>query len=257
LLPIANIVNFDKLLEFAILVKDKSSKNPIRILTVVPNNEEAELNISQANSKLEGFVKQASASETEVKITSTIDQSISVGISRASKEHMADLLILGWPNNAGIINRVVGNKMDKIIRATNKTIFICHLLQPWGTHKRLYVAVPPLADQMTGFELWLKKSIRLSKELSVPMVVHCDEQTKVSINELIKKLNLKAPIMFNPFDDWNDFLFLAKDMHEDDVLMVVSARKTSDSYHAYFEKLPAKLDKYFKENSKIIVYPQD
>lgn len=257
LLPIANIVNFDKLLEFAILVKDKSSKNPIRILTVVPNNEEAELNISQANNKLEGFVKQASASETEVKITSTIDQSISVGISRASKEHMADLLILGWPNNAGIINRVVGNKMEKIIRSTNKTIFICHLLQPWGTHKRLYVAVPPLADKMTGFELWLRKSIRLSKELSVPMVVHCDEQTKLSINELIKKLNLKAPIMFNSFDDWNDFLFLAKDMHEDDVLMVVSARKSSTSYHAYFEKLPAKLDKYFRENSKIIVYPQD
>src|SRR5690606_27387898 len=90
LLPIANIVNFDKLLEFAILVKDKTSNSPVRILTVVPNNEEAELNIAQANSKLEGFVKQASASETEVKIISTIDQSISVGISRASKEHMAD-----------------------------------------------------------------------------------------------------------------------------------------------------------------------
>lgn len=257
LLPIANIVNFDKLLEFAILVKDKASNSPVRILTVVPNNEEAELNIAQANSKLEGFVKQASASETEVKIISTIDQSISVGISRASKEHMADLLILGWPNTSGIINRVVGSKMEKIIRSTNKTIFICHLLQPWGTHKRLYVAVPPLVDKMTGFELWLKKSIRLSKELSAEMIVHCDEQTKQSIDGMIKKLNLKAPIMYNAFDDWDDFLYLAKDMQEDDVLMVVSARKSSPSYHAYFEKLPGKLDKYFKENSKIIVYPQD
>lgn len=257
LLPIANIINFDKLLEFAILVKDKASNNPVRILTVVPNNEEAELNIAQANNKLEGFVRQASASETEVKIISTIDQSISVGISRASKEHMADLLILGWPNTSGIINRVVGSKMEKIVRSTNKTIFICHLLQPWATHKRLYVAVPPLVDQLTGFELWLKKSIRLSKELSAEMIVHCDEQTRQSIEEMIKRLNLKAPIVFNPFDDWDDFLYLAKDMHEDDVLMVVSARKTSPSYHAYFEKLPGKLDKYFKENSKIIVYPQD
>src|SRR5690606_34862198 len=158
LLPIANIVNFDKLLEFAILVKDKASNSPVRILTVVPNNEEAELNIAQANSKLEGFVKQASASETEVKIISTIDQSISVGISRASKEHMADLLILGWPKTSGILDRVVGSKMEKIIRSTNKTIFICDLLQPWGTHKRLFVAVPPSVDKMTGFELWLRKS---------------------------------------------------------------------------------------------------
>lgn len=256
LLPIANIVNFDKLLEFAILIKDKTSKVPIHILTVVPNNEESEFNIAQTNNKLEGFVKQASASETEVKIISTIDQSIPNGISRASKERMADLLVLGWPSSPGILNRMVGNKMEKIIKGTNKTIFICHLLQPWATHKRLYVAVPPLADKLVGFELWLKKTIRLSKELSIPMLVNCDVPTQEKIESLVKKLNLKAPISFNTFDDWNDFLILAKNMHEDDLLMIVSVRKNSEVHHPVFEKLPLKIDKYFKGNSKIIVYPQ-
>src|SRR5690606_26200077 len=45
LLPIANIENFDKLLEFAIFIKDKKSVNPVSILRVVSNNAEAEVNI--------------------------------------------------------------------------------------------------------------------------------------------------------------------------------------------------------------------
>src|SRR5690606_38834755 len=53
LLPIANIINFDKLLEFAIQIKHKDSENPDSIVTVVPNNEEAETNIARAKVKLE------------------------------------------------------------------------------------------------------------------------------------------------------------------------------------------------------------
>ncbi|HSP82779.1 MAG TPA: cation:proton antiporter, partial [Gillisia sp.] len=55
LIPLANIINFDKLVEFAILIKDKSSENPVSILSVVPNDEQAELNIAQAKTKLEEF----------------------------------------------------------------------------------------------------------------------------------------------------------------------------------------------------------
>lgn len=42
LLPIANTANMDKALEFAVLIKDKKSRNPLSILTVVPNNDAAE-----------------------------------------------------------------------------------------------------------------------------------------------------------------------------------------------------------------------
>ncbi|HET8839608.1 MAG TPA: hypothetical protein VFM82_11510, partial [Flavobacteriaceae bacterium] len=66
----------------------------------------------------------------------------------------------------------------------------------------------------------------------------------------------KAPITFKTFDDWNDFLFLAKDVHDDDVMMIISARKNTSSYHNVLDNLPVKLEKYFHENSKIIVYPQ-
>ncbi|HET8838704.1 MAG TPA: cation:proton antiporter, partial [Flavobacteriaceae bacterium] len=231
LLPIANIVNFEKLLEFAILMKDKSSENPINILSVVPNDEAAEHNVSKTKEKLEVFVKQGSAVEIDVKIITAIDQSISGGISRTAKEIVADTIILGWPHSSGLLDKFVGGKMKKIIKGSNKTTFICHIIHPWATHKRLFMAVPPHAEKMEGFDHWLKKSVRLSQELSIPILVNCDEEMKMNIQKTVKKMNMKAPITFKTFDDWNDFLFLAKDVHDDDVMMIISARKNTSSYH--------------------------
>src|SRR5690606_15486744 len=73
LLPIASVANIEKLLEFAIFIKDKKSANPVSILSVVSNNNEAEINILKARNKLEEFVRQASASATKVNIISTIE----------------------------------------------------------------------------------------------------------------------------------------------------------------------------------------
>src|SRR5690554_5146065 len=42
LIPIANTINIGKILEFAVLIKDKKSPQPLSVLTVVPNNTEAE-----------------------------------------------------------------------------------------------------------------------------------------------------------------------------------------------------------------------
>src|SRR5690606_25004145 len=86
LLPIANVENIEKLLEFSILIMDKKSTNPVSILSVVSNNDEAEINILKARNKLEEFVKQASASEAKVNIITTIDHNAASGIARISKE---------------------------------------------------------------------------------------------------------------------------------------------------------------------------
>jgi hypothetical protein len=96
LLPIANVENIEKLLEFSIYLKDKKSVNPISILSVVSNNDEAEINMLKARSKLESFVKQASAFETSVNIIATIDYNVASGIARIAKEIMADIIVLGW-----------------------------------------------------------------------------------------------------------------------------------------------------------------
>jgi hypothetical protein len=58
------------------------------------------------------------------------------------------------------------------------------------------------------------------------------------------------------FEDWDDFLVLSRQIKDDDLLVIVSARKNSVSYISYFDNIFAKVEKYFSQNNRIIIYPQ-
>ncbi|MFA7444592.1 MAG: cation:proton antiporter [Flavobacteriaceae bacterium] len=256
LLPFASVANIEKLLEFATFVKDKKSANPVSILSVVSNNNEAEINIIKARNKLEEFVKQASASETKVNVITTIDHNTASGIIRISREIMADIIILGWPQRAGFFDKLIGEKIDSILNNTDKTTFICHLEKPLVLHKRIVIAAPPLSEHENGFGLWITKMTKLAQELSISILLYCNEPTQKAVERFLKKTKQPATITIKSFNDWEDFLILAKDVDEDDLIVLISARKGAASYMGVLENLPSKMEKYFPLNSRFVVYPQ-
>lgn len=256
LLPIADVVNLENLLEFSILIKEKKSVNPISVLSVVSNNDEAEINILKARNKLEEFVKQASASETKVNIITTIDHNVASGITRISREIMSDIIILRWPRKAGLLDKFIGDKIESILSNTDKTTFICHINKSPVLHKRIVVAAPPLTEHENGFELWLGKISKLSGELSLPIHFYCNESTSRAITRFFKNNRVSATAVFNAFDDWEDFLILARNIHDDDLFFLVSARRGAASHMNLLESLPAKLEKHFSANSRCVIYPQ-
>lgn len=256
LLPTANVSNISNILEFAIFIKDKKSANPVSILSVVSNNQEAEINILKARTKLEEFVKQASASETKVNIITTIDHNPGSGIARISREIMADIVILGWPQKAGFLDKLIGERVETIISNSDKTTFICHLEKPLVLHKRIVVTAPPLTEHEKGFELWLSKLSKLAQELSIPIVIYCNDATGKDVLKVSQKAKLAGTITIHPFTEWEDFLILSRQIHVDDLLVLVSARKGATSYGGFLDNLPSKIEKYFDGNSRFIIYPQ-
>lgn len=256
LLPIANIKKIEKLLEFSVLIKDKKSPNPISILSVVSNDEEAESNIIKTRNKLEDFVKQGSATETKVNAITTIDHNITSGVARISREIMANIIILGWPVRTGLLDKLIGDKTESILGNTDKTVFICDLVKPLVLHKRIFVVVPPLAEHEKGFDLWIVKIAKLAQELSIPLSLNCNVITQKAVNKFLGQAKVSVNMNISFFDDWDDFLVLSRKINEEDLLVLVSARKGSASYMNVLEKLPSKLEKHFSSNSKLVIYPQ-
>ncbi len=256
LLPISTVANIEKLLELIIYIKDKKSNHPVSILTVVSNDNDAEINILKAKNKLEESVKEAYAAETKVNIIATIDHNVSSGISRISKEIMADIIVLGWPKRSGLIDKLIGEKVDSILNNTDKTIFICRFANPLVINKRIIIAAPPLSEHENGFALWVTKMARLAQELSISIQFYCNTATGKAVERIFKSSKLNASISLLPFSNWDDFLILARYIHEDDLFVLVSARRATTSYLGLLENLPSKLEKHFPLNNKIIIYPQ-
>ncbi|PRZ23322.1 cation:proton antiporter [Flavobacterium granuli] len=256
LLPIQNVSNIEKLLELAIFIKDNRSANPVSILSVVSNNNEAEINILKTRNMLEEFVKQASASETKANIITTIDHNAASGIVRISREIMANIIVLGWPQRTGFIDKLIGEKVDSILSNTDKTTFICSLEKPLVLHKRIVIAAPPLTEHENGFALWLTKMAKLAQELSIPIRIYCNEATEKAVEKLFKKAKLTASYSVVFFSEWEDFLVLSRNIHQEDLFVLVSARKGATSYLGILDNLPVKLEKHFAANSRILIYPQ-
>src|SRR5690625_512135 len=256
LMPIANTHNLEKMLDFAVYVKDKNSEIPVSILSVVPNTDEAEKKIIQAKESLEAVLKETKASETKVEVKATIDHNAASGIARTAREVMADLIFLGWPEKVGFVDKIIGDKMDSIISLTEKTLFICDFKAPLIDHKRLFVVIPAHAEFEQGFVIWMNKMAQLSMELSIPIVLRCTETTFHFIEKFIKKNKLSLSIEYEEFKDWEDFFILSKDMKDTDLLMVVGARKGYISHNGNMQRLPGKLERHLSKLSKIVIYPQ-
>lgn len=256
LIPIANTVNIEKVLDFAVLVKEKKSEQPISILTVVSNTDQAERNILKVKQELEKFIKETTASETQVTVLATIDHNPSSGISRTVREVMADIILLGWPRKTGFIDKLIGDKMGSILKSTEKTIFICDFQIPLVNHQRLFLVVPPNAEFEDGFAIWMNKISKLSIELSIPIRLYCTQETHEAILKFAETNKVTLSLNFHEFSDWEDFFILSKDIKETEFIILVSARRGYLSHFGQLDKLPLKLEKHFPDLSKIVIYPQ-
>ncbi len=256
LMPTADVSIIEKLLEFSVLIKDKKSANPISILTVVSYDNESEKNILNIRNEFETFIKQASATETQVNIITTIDHNIASGITRISKEIMASIVILGWPHKKSILDKLIGEKIDNILNNTDKTVFLSKIERSLILHKRIIVVAPPFTEVEKGFETWLLKISELSSELSIPVIFYCNQVTIEAIGKFLKRKKLSFSSSFNEFNEWDDFLILSKFLRDNDLFVLVSARKGSASYIPILDSLPIKIEKHFSINSRFIIYPQ-
>jgi Kef-type K+ transport system membrane component KefB len=252
LVPIANPTNIGYHVHLALLLKDKKSVNPISLLGVVPNNEEAEKNIVNFRKKLQEFVSTAKAAEVNVNIITTIDHNPADGIIRTARETMSDLVILGWPGKAGLWDKLLGEKIEMIIKYMDKNLWVCHVEQSLINHKRIVVISPPLAEKEEGFAMWVSKVTKLSSELSIPVLHlgHPDTQ------RVMTGYRNTGSFTFQPFTDWDNPLACGDKIRKDDLIILISAHSGYISHIPVLESLPGRLENRFQHFSRIVVYPK-
>jgi len=254
-IPVTSLGKMEKMIDFVALVKDKKSVHPVTALAVVPNDEDAENHIINIRQDLEVCEKYAAASETKLNISVTIDHHFLSGVARKSREIMAETIMFQWPEGSSLTDRKSDMRLESILEQIEKTVFICHINKPASSYKRIVVVAPPYSEKESDFGLWMAKTIQLASELKIEMVFFSNGTTRGAIANALIVLKNHVSNELRPFDDWDDFLILSRFIREDDVLLFVGARKGSFSYNQQLDSIPAKLEKYFSRNTRILIYP--
>lgn len=256
LIPISNLSNFETYMEFIFLLTSKSTTDPIYVLSVVPNNQEAELNINKSKVELEKFSKVFSATENDIRLISTIEHNIPSGISRSAKENSVDIVFVGWPKRNDIVNKFFGEDIDNIVRIVNKTLVVGKILKPISSYERIVLFIPPSLESDNDFEFILNKVFNLSKELSSSIDVYCNKITLEKLEQFNKKSNFNLYLDFNEFSNWQKLKSSKIELGELDLIILINSRDSLPSYENYLENLPTKFDKIYPLNSKFVFYPK-
>ncbi len=255
LISIANMDNMEPILDFSTYIKSKKCSYPVNIVSVVKDNEQAQLNMSKARKNLDNMVRYASGSETNVNISATIDLNIASGVARSAKEVSANCIVLGWPSAANFMDKFVGEKTESILNRTSANVMLCHFKKPFISNKSIVVFAPPMCEAEFGFEYWLEKVVKFAQELSLSITFVVDTRSAAAIEEHLVELKNSVPVTFKHYDNWVNLQGLKAFKEEDAMFIFVSARNGEVSYRDSLDGVAKKLDRIYANENLVLVFP--
>jgi Kef-type K+ transport system membrane component KefB/nucleotide-binding universal stress UspA family protein len=259
LVHIEDPAEMEKLVDFALLVKNKNLDQEISVLSVVQDDDNLDSQIIESEKMLQKIIEHGVMTDDRVKVITRIDLNDVTAILRVSKELIATMIIFSCDQKTSSSGKIFGSSTNRILENTWQTIFVLKLLYPINTCKRLIVIVPPNAEYEKGFHYWLEKLGTMSKELTSQIIFYCSGKSKAAIKVVLeeKKINMEHKFLSfeesHKYDDLVDFL----DSNRDDILIIIGARLGTVSYSNFVELIPPKIIKHYSpSNSFILIYPE-
>jgi len=261
LLPVFHSANTESLLDFAVMIKEPSLDTPIVSLVVVKDDNESRERIVKSNKLQEETVARASATENEVQTITRIDLNVVDGIARTVKELGVTDVILDWEERASTTERLFGTlfgtTQENLLSSVRETIYSCLFNTPINTTRKIMLVAARNAEYEIGFSHWMHKVLRLCKETGSKLVICSNLRTLAACQAFIKGTQLALDVSHYLLEEPEELLtVLNGNMQRNDLLVIVSARKGTLSYHHSMENAPTRMQRHFVENNLIVIYPE-
>jgi hypothetical protein len=245
----------ESLLDFAVLVSDPKVINPISVVSVYPNNEDAERMIRKSRKSLEEIVKHFSGYETKINTIATIDHNLSSGIARVSKELVADIVVLNDSRKTNFLKRIVGDDREHLLDVCDRTIFFCQLERPSVSYQKILVICPKMAELEMSFALWVERILRMARQLNVRIDLFASTATYEKWLKVGEVNRISVETNLTELDELDDFFLVQNRKSDDDMIVFCASRSGGISYVPAVDAFSAKLDKAYPENDFITIYP--
>ena len=256
LVPVANPTNIEHLIDLALMIKKAEEEVPVYPLSVITDDYQARDNILLHQKQFEKAIQHAAASSHTLYPLTRLDLNATTGIIRAAKELMVTKIIMGWNGKLTTKDRFFGSVLDNVLESTEQMVWVAKLIHPLNTMKKLVMVVPANAHAETGFTNWVATVKLLCHHLGGRLSLYADQPTLAA---LVQEIERTKPLIATEqylFEGEDNMAQLIRETNPHDLLLLVKARENTVSYHAYLDKIPTQLARYFSKGSFIIIYPE-
>ena len=238
MLSVSNPATMEKLMELAVLLNGVDEK------------------LSEETDKLlERAAYLGSASDNKVKKIKRYDVNVASGITNVIREKNISDVVMGINPKARFADAVFGSMMDTILERVNRIVYVLSSVQPLSTIHRIVLVVPPNAEKESGFRKWCSSVLTIAVQTGAVIEAFAPKECLVEFVRNLRRENRNV----RPKMRYQSEFSLDKPLGEltdNDLLIVISARKHSLSYVDGFDSLLTTLSKRVKNNNFIVLYPE-
>lgn len=243
------------LMEVANLMRNRTLNRGVVALNVVYDDEKRLYYQERGRQLLDHVTKEANAIGLMVQSQVRVATNITNGIKHAFKEFNASEIIMGMHMRKDTSKTFWGKFIQGIFWGLNRQVIIVESFRPLNTLRCIQVAVPSRAEFEPGFYRWLERLSRMAENLECRVRFHCRAETQALIQEYIKKRHPEVRTEYQPMAHWNELPRLAREVADDHMFVVITARKGTISYKSALERLPDELTQYYQGKNLMIIFP--
>jgi hypothetical protein len=159
-------------------------------------------------------------------------------------------------NNVELVECSDWQEARQFIERSGKSIIVYGERQPLNTINRLLVAVPKYAEKERDFISCFGQIRRLSSQIGAKVIFYATPETQTVLKALCHRQGKFLRASYREIEDWEDSLRMAKDVEPNDMVVFVSSRSATASYHPLFEKNPDFLARFYAPYSYMLLYPE-
>ncbi|WP_156289818.1 cation:proton antiporter [Oceanobacillus salinisoli] len=258
LIPLSNPETAEALMDLSFLIKQPNTDDqPLYPLKVVLKDmKSVEAEVANAEKMLSHSLEHAASAEVPVRLVTKVDNNVSDGIIRAIAEERINTVVIGW-NAERTSNKLFGSVLDRLIDQTGQTVLVTKLGHPLNTTNRIVLIIPFGADHKPGFYEALGRIKMLTSKLNASLFVYVIKGSVDIYERHMKEVKPNPPTEVEHVSGWSDLREeYQNELKDDDLVIILSARKGTVAWHPQLEELPKQLSAV-KPESFIIYYPRE
>jgi Kef-type K+ transport system membrane component KefB len=256
LIPISNPLTIDKLVSFAVIIKDDNSDQPLFPINIILDDQHVTEKIQKYHEMLEEAREHASSTDTISRIITRVDTNVADGISRAIKELMINKVVIGWHEKAVTKDFFFGSLLSNLLEKTGKTVYVARLNSPVSLINKIHVLMPPNTEYEVGFYEWVSDICDICSHTDSQMVFWGYENTHERIKQYLAKQKKSYEVVYRRAKCVEMLKVISRKLAPEDLLVIVKARKHTLSYNKEIRDIPDKIDEWFNDSNIVVVYPE-
>lgn len=184
------------------------------------------------------------------------DYWLMTSVGKDLRPAMREIAEMASLDNIEIAQSADWKDVSDIVEHTSKSVIVYNEEQPINTVLRLIVAVPRYAEKERDFITCFGLVRRLAGELGAKVIFYAHADTEVALQAMCRRQGKFLRASFRRMEGWEEVSVLSQTVVENDMLILLSSRKSTASYHPLFENIPDMLQAHFAGYSSMVVYPE-